>query len=177
MRRPYIHTGDLLYHPERKHAVAVHKECPAPIELIREIGGRREEWHSGTLVKDELPSSHASLFEDFPEVPKRIARLYQDPLTNQAGSLTDTRNYSRYARGMNEIIRLKYLDIRDAIRPGRIVDEGCADGALLAEMQIGSSRSEAAFRRISRGSQRRPRYLFPCLRHSCFFRKELNIAS
>jgi SAM-dependent methyltransferase len=35
---------------------------------------------------------------------------------------------------MNEIIRLKYLDIRDALKPGRIVDEGCADGALLAEI-------------------------------------------
>jgi hypothetical protein len=32
---------------------------------------------------------------------------------------------------MNEIIRLKYLDIQKAIRSGRIVDEGCADGALL----------------------------------------------
>ena len=35
---------------------------------------------------------------------------------------------------MNEVIRLKYLDIRDGIKPGRIVDEGCADGALLAEI-------------------------------------------
>jgi len=35
---------------------------------------------------------------------------------------------------MNEIIRIKYLDIRGAIKPGRIVDEGCADGALLAEI-------------------------------------------
>jgi SAM-dependent methyltransferase len=35
---------------------------------------------------------------------------------------------------MNEIIRLKYLDIRNGIRSGRIVDEGCADGALLAEI-------------------------------------------
>ena len=81
-----------------------------------------------------LAHSHASLFEDFPEVPQRIARLYQDPLTNQEGSLTATRNYSLYARGMNEIIRLKYLDIRHGIKPGRIVDEGCADGALLAEI-------------------------------------------
>jgi SAM-dependent methyltransferase len=35
---------------------------------------------------------------------------------------------------MNEIIRLKYQDIQKAIRSGRIVDEGCADGALLAEI-------------------------------------------
>lgn len=108
-----------------------------PIEIIREVGAGGEAWRSGALATVQLAPSHVSLFEDFPEVPKRIARLYQDPLTNQEGSLTDTRNYSSYARGMNEIIHLKYLDIRDGIRPGRIVDEGCADGALLAEISRG----------------------------------------
>ncbi|MGD1085321.1 MAG: methyltransferase domain-containing protein [Verrucomicrobiota bacterium] len=107
---------------------------PTPIEIIREIGARGAEWRSGPLAAAALAQSHVGLFDDFPEVPLRIARLYQDPLTNQEGSLTETRNYSSYARGMNEIIRLKYLDIRDGIKPGRIVDEGCADGALLAEI-------------------------------------------
>jgi SAM-dependent methyltransferase len=105
-----------------------------PIEIIREIGAGGNAWESRPLVSANLATSHASLFGDFPEVPKRIARLYQDPLTNQDGSLTESRNYSSYARGMNEIIRLKYLDIREGVRPGRIVDEGCADGALLAEI-------------------------------------------
>jgi SAM-dependent methyltransferase len=107
---------------------------PTPIEIVREIGARGNDWRSGPLVAANLARSHFDLFEDFPEVPQRIARLYQDPLTNQEGGLTATRNYSSYARGMNEIIRLKYLDIRDGIKPGRIVDEGCADGALLAEI-------------------------------------------
>jgi SAM-dependent methyltransferase len=106
-----------------------------PIEIIREIGSNGEEWSAGPITKAQLACSHAALFGDFPEVPRRIRRIYQDPITNQEGSLTDTRNYSTYARGMNEIIRLKYLDIKDAIRPGRIVDEGCADGALLAEVR------------------------------------------
>jgi SAM-dependent methyltransferase len=105
-----------------------------PIEIIREIGACGNDWSSSPLISANLARSHFSLFEDFPEVPQRIARLYQDPLTNQDGSLTSTRNYSSYARGMNEIIRLKYLDIQKSIRPGRIVDEGCADGALLAEI-------------------------------------------
>ncbi len=105
-----------------------------PIEIIREIGGQKQNWREGKLAGTQLAVSHISLFEDFPEVPQRIARLYQDPLTNQEGSLTETRNYSTYARGMNEIIRLKFLDIQKAIRSGRIVDEGCADGALLAEI-------------------------------------------
>lgn len=105
-----------------------------PIEIIREVGSRGTEWATGSLVTNNLAASHRSLFEDLPEVPQRIARLYQDPLTNQEGSLTESRNYSTYARGMNEIIRLKYLDIRDGIKSGRIVDEGCADGTLLAEI-------------------------------------------
>jgi SAM-dependent methyltransferase len=105
-----------------------------PIEIIREIGVRGQTWPTGPLAEKHLADSHASLFEDFPEVPQRIGRSYQDPLTNQEGGLTATRNYSSYARGMNEIIRLKYLDIHKAIRSGRIVDEGCADGALLAEI-------------------------------------------
>ncbi len=105
-----------------------------PIALVREMGVRGQHWRAGPLVRTQLAPSHLSLFEDFPEVPQRLARLYQDPLTNQDGSLTETRNYSTYARGLNGIIRLKYLDIRSGIRPGRIVDEGCADGALLAEI-------------------------------------------
>jgi SAM-dependent methyltransferase len=105
-----------------------------PIEIIREIGSQKQGWRAGKLARTQLAASHASLFDDFPEVPTRIARLYQDPLTNQEGSLTPTRNYGSYARGMNEIIHLKYLDIRNAVKSGRIVDEGCADGALLAEI-------------------------------------------
>jgi len=106
----------------------------SPIEIIREIGGQKQSWRGGPLAGSQLAASHVSLFGDFPEVPQRVARLYQDPLTNQEGSLTAARNYSSYARGMNEIIRLKYLDIQQAVRSGRIVDEGCADGALLAEI-------------------------------------------
>ena len=105
-----------------------------PIEIVREIGRQKRGCRAGQLAQTQLAASHASLLDDFPEVPTRIARLYQDPLTNQEGSLTPTRNYSSYARGMNEIIHLKYLDIRNAVKSGRIVDEGCADGALLAEI-------------------------------------------
>jgi SAM-dependent methyltransferase len=105
-----------------------------PIEIVREIGARGDGWPAGPLATAQLAASHQSLLADLPEVPRRIARLYQDPLTTVDGSLTATRNYSTYARGMNGTIRFKYQDIRAGIRPGRIADEGCADGALLAEI-------------------------------------------
>lgn len=105
-----------------------------PIQLVQAIGECTGDWREIPLLERELASATRTLFGDFPEVPARIARIYRDPLTNQDGSLTEKRNYNSYARGMNEIVRLKYRDIRDAIKPGRIVDEGCADGALLAEV-------------------------------------------
>jgi hypothetical protein len=105
-----------------------------PIDLVRAVAASETDWARNDLLRRELAAATQSLFVDFPEVPRRIARIYRDPLTNQDGSLTEKRNYNTYARGMNEILRLKYLDIRAAIRPGRIVDEGCADGGLLAEI-------------------------------------------
>lgn len=105
-----------------------------PIMIVREIGETGSGWRDGPLVKAHLAASHRGLFEDMPEVPRRIARLYRDPLAGQEGGLTATRDYGSYARGMNGIIRLKYLDIRAGIKGGRIADEGCADGALLAEI-------------------------------------------
>jgi SAM-dependent methyltransferase len=105
-----------------------------PVELVRLIADGDQPWEGNPVVTRELAAATRSLLLDFPEVPRRMARIYRDPLTTQDGSLTEKRNYNTYARGMNEILRLKYLDIRDAIRPGRIVDEGCADGGLLAEI-------------------------------------------
>lgn len=110
-------------------------EKPAqPVELVRAIAESPGVWSENSFLRRELAPATQSLFSDFPEVPQRIARIYRDPLTNLDGSLTEKRNYATYAHGMNEILRLKYLDIREAIRPGRIVDEGCADGGLLAEI-------------------------------------------
>jgi len=108
--------------------------APVPIDLIRAVAEAGDAWPESEILRRNLSSASISIFEDFPEIPRRIIRLYGDPLTNQEGSLTETRNYNSYARGMNEIMRLKYLDIAPAIRAGRIVDEGCSDGGLLAEI-------------------------------------------
>lgn len=110
---------------------------PTPIDLVREVATNGESWETSPFLLEQLAPASRSLLKDFPDITRRIIRLYNDPLVNQEGSLTEKRNYNTYARGMNEIIRLKYLDICDAIRPGRIVDEGCADGALLAEISAG----------------------------------------
>jgi hypothetical protein len=107
--------------------------APTPNDVLGRVVAAGEAWTMSPAVRDALHPATFSVWQDFPDVVRRILRLHRDPLLTDQGSLTEMRNYSTYAQGMGNqaILELKYKDIRDAIRPGKIVDEGCADGALL----------------------------------------------
>lgn len=119
---------------------AEYKTAPSvplrPVAIMEKIVEAGERWASAPDVREHLHPSTIDLWRDFPDVPRRVQRLWRDPLLNEQGSLTDTRDYTSYAFGMGnrEIIKVKYDDIRQAIVPGKIVDEGCADGALLVRV-------------------------------------------
>lgn len=79
------------------------------------------------------PISRA-VFSENAAVLTRCCRLFTDPILQQSGSLTAaTRDYSVYNDAMSNasILALKWADIKDHVVGGLIVDEGCADGALL----------------------------------------------
>src|SRR5688572_21764423 len=69
---------------------------PTPIQLIKRAAELVEHWASDDFLKQHLHPATRSLWLDFPQVPHRIARLYRDPLLNDQGSLTETRNYAVY---------------------------------------------------------------------------------
>jgi ubiquinone/menaquinone biosynthesis C-methylase UbiE len=106
---------------------------PIPTDVLKQIAVAGDAWADDPLVRAHLSPATLGCWRDFPDVPRRILRLFRDPLLTEQGSLTEMRNYSIYAQGMNEraVLRLKYDDIKAAIVPGKIADEGCADGALL----------------------------------------------
>ena len=107
-----------------------------PIMLLQKIVAAGEPWSQDREIREHLDAATYDLWCDFPDVPRRVLRLWRDPLLNEEGSLTATRDYASYAFGMgnNEISEVKYDDIREAIVSGKIVDEGCADGALLVRI-------------------------------------------
>jgi len=107
--------------------------APTPTEVLKEAVNAGDGWATHAGVRSGLHPATFSVWQDFPDVVKRILRLHRDPLLTDQGSLTEMRNYSTYAQGMGHqaILELKYKDIKHAIVPGKIVDEGCADGALL----------------------------------------------
>ena len=107
-----------------------------PQQLLGEMMSAGAQWAAHPALRAQVSPTTIALWRDFPEVPRRVLRLWHDPLLTDDGGLTETRNYSTYAQGMSNdaIIDLKYADIRPHILPGRIVDEGCADGALMVRV-------------------------------------------
>ncbi|MCS7075039.1 MAG: class I SAM-dependent methyltransferase, partial [Bacteroidia bacterium] len=104
-----------------------------PTQLLRLWVEAGESWHQNTTIRKLMSPATFSLWNDFEDIPRRILRLWRDPLLTDDGGLTETRDYSTYSYAMSNpiILELKYQDIKDCIVEGKIVDEGCADGALL----------------------------------------------
>ncbi len=107
-----------------------------PIDIIRQFSNSKNE--SLDVLKNLASNESLETWKDFPEIPEMVRRIWRDPLLTESGSLTSERNYSTYAVGMGhtELINLKYKDIKNAILPGKIVDEGCADGALVVQLAV-----------------------------------------
>jgi SAM-dependent methyltransferase len=112
---------------------APNTHAATPQQLLASIMACGESWSNLPELRNQLSPTSAALWRDFPEIPRRIFRLWDDPLIGDDASLTATRNYSTYAQAMSNdaVIDRKYGDIKAFIQHGRIVDEGCADGALL----------------------------------------------
>lgn len=107
-----------------------------PIDIIKRIVELGEYFENDKKLIDTIARTTLQFLSDFPDVVKKILRLWRDPLLTDSGSLTEERNYSTYAYGMNheKLINLKYQDIVGAVKEGKIADEGCADGALMLKL-------------------------------------------
>ncbi len=103
--------------------------APVPNVIVRQLG-------DGHVALKDLPLSRSArtVFTNFPDTVERIVRLFHDPILTEQGDLTETRDYGTYARDMAGAIDFKYAEIAPFLQPGKIVDEGCADGALLERM-------------------------------------------
>ena len=109
------------YDPAAKRLTAL-----VPTQVVTQVG-------EGQTPLEELALSKATraVFRDFPDAVAQIRRLYHDPILTEQGDLTETRNYHTYTQAMTDAIDLKYAEVRPFLHGGKIVDEGCADGALL----------------------------------------------
>ena len=114
--------------PAEYDIAAARHTVDVPTDLVHAIGNRRPIDDIG------LSRSSRTVFADLPEAAARIVKLYNDPILTEQGDLTETRDYGTYTRSMTNVIDIKYRDIKELILPGKIVDDGCADGALIEKI-------------------------------------------
>ncbi|KKW29167.1 MAG: Methyltransferase type 12 [Parcubacteria group bacterium GW2011_GWB1_52_7] len=109
-----------------------------PIEIIRAAFEKGVSLEDNQEFQQNVAKASVELWRDYPDIPATVERIWRDPLLTESGGLTQERNYSTYAleMGHSTLLELKYRDIKEAIVPGKIVDEGCADGALMVLLAI-----------------------------------------
>jgi hypothetical protein len=106
-----------------------------PFEILQKVVSSPN-WLNDEFLTSVIHPATISVWKSHPEVVTRLKRLSTDPLLTEQGDLTENRDYNTYAMGMSNpaILEAKYKDIQAHILEGLIVDEGCADGALLARI-------------------------------------------
>lgn len=62
-----------------------------------------------------------------------VRELFADPVVSAEGDLTETRDYDTYAASFESASDRKWDIVGPHLRPGRVVDIGCATGGLLAQ--------------------------------------------
>ena len=104
-----------------------HPEAPLrPWHVLQLLVAADESW-----AKLAHPAS-VELFRRY-RLDGYVVSVCTDPVVGSEGGLTDTRNYRTYIASFEEAAERKWAQARAHIRPGRIVDIGCATGAMLEQ--------------------------------------------
>ena len=82
-------------------------QAKTPIEIVKIIVEAGEKWKDERELRRLLSTATLSTWFDFPEISKRLLWLYRDPLLNEQGSLTATRDYFTYTQGMSNPLILE----------------------------------------------------------------------
>lgn len=100
-------------------------DLPArPWDVVEQIAAGDERWRD--VAHPAVPEFFARyrFVED-------VRRIFADPVVSGDGDLTSTRDYRTYAAAFEDASARKWAQVAPHVRPGRIVDIGCATGGLL----------------------------------------------
>lgn len=102
-----------------------------PYEVVDLLVGAGKEWKNSNAEWRKYASSTAQEVYDEYNLGSLIIELFSDSLLDENADITDTRDYLTYASGMDNVIDIKFRDIRPFIREGKVVDVGCSTGSLI----------------------------------------------
>jgi len=99
-----------------------------PWDVVEELIKSGPQWRSSAIVQDELSSACFEHYERY-GLGDDIVEIFQDPLIDSDdGDITTTRDYSVYRQAFEDGAIRKVAEFEQYVRPGRILDVGCATG-------------------------------------------------
>lgn len=97
---------------------------PRPWDVLLMIAAGNEQW------RELAHPATVDVFDRY-HLDAHVRRCVNDPVVGDDGGLTTTRDYKTYADAFESAADRKWQQIKDFVRPGRILDIGCATGATL----------------------------------------------
>ena len=101
-----------------------------PFEVIDLVVASGKKWREDSLWKKHASKATQKIYLQY-GLGYLIQELFQDSLLGEDADITETRNYDTYAQSMDNIVKLKFEDIRPFVVQGKIVDAGCSTGSLI----------------------------------------------
>jgi SAM-dependent methyltransferase len=101
-----------------------------PYEVIDLLVQKGLNWRSGHEWREYASLATQNIYDKY-SLGDLIVEVFQDALLNDDADITDTRDYNTYAFAMDNIINIKFEDIRPFVVNGKVVDVGCSTGSLV----------------------------------------------
>lgn len=95
-----------------------------PWALLEQLAAGDESW------RDDAHPATLDVIDRY-ALDQHVQMIAADPMVSTEGSLTATRDYRSYSRSFEDAAQRKWVQARPFLQPGRIVDIGCATGAML----------------------------------------------
>jgi len=111
-------------------------------ELLESLVVAGSAWRVDVSYQTKVHSGSKEMLEKY-QLGDQLIDIYSDPLGGTEGNITETRDYEVYRASFDQGAERKYDLIRDHIVPGRIVDIGCATGAIIKKMSFDDKQRES----------------------------------
>lgn len=114
--------------PAEADASFSERHARLPWDIVEEIVKSGAGWRANATVQSELAPACVAYYERY-GLGDDIVEIFEDPLIdNNDGDITTTRDYATYRQAFEDGAKRKVADFEQFVRPGRILDVGCATG-------------------------------------------------
>ncbi len=101
-----------------------------PFEVINLLVKAGKSWRSDLHWREYAAPATHELYQKY-NLGDLIIELFSDSLLTEDADITETRDYTSYAEGMDKVVDLKFNDLKPFVVEGKIVDAGCSTGSLI----------------------------------------------